>query len=87
MICESLEQLGYNVHAQVFNSKDFRVPQNQERIYIVAFRRDLDNSDFRFLEPTSSKTTIADILEKERVSAKYYLSTVSGNASLSSCAP
>lgn len=75
MIRETLEQLGYNVFAQVLNSKDFGVPQNRERIYIVAFRNDLDSSSFRFPEPTDNTKKIADILEEEPVSAKYYLST------------
>lgn len=30
-----LTDLGYNVEWQVLNSKDFRVPQNRERVYIV----------------------------------------------------
>lgn len=75
VIRETLEQLGYNVFAQVLNSKDFGVPQNRERIYIVAFRNDLDSSSFRFPEPTDNTKKIADILEEEPVSAKYYLST------------
>lgn len=74
VIRETLEQLGYNVHAKVLNSKDFGVPQNRERIYIVAFRKDLDSSSFAFPEPTDTTKTIADILEKDPVSAKYYLS-------------
>lgn len=63
VIRETLEQLGYNVHAKVLNSKDFGVPQNRERIYIVAFRKDLDSSSFAFPEPTDTTKTIADILE------------------------
>ncbi len=75
VIRETLEQLGYTVHSEVLNSKDFGVPQNRERIYIVAFRNDLDSSTFRFPEPTDTAKTIEDIIEKTPVSAKYYLST------------
>lgn len=76
VIRETLEQLGYTVHSQVLNSKDFGVPQNRERIYIVAFRNDLDSSTFQFPEPTDATKTISDIVEKTPVSAKYYLSTI-----------
>ena len=74
VISQSLKQLGYQVFAKVLNSKDFGVPQNRERIYIVAFRNDLDASGFEFPEPTDSSKVIRDILEEKPVSAKYYLS-------------
>ena len=67
--------LGYTVFSKVLNSKDFGVPQNRERIYIVAFRNDLNVSNFSFPEPTDSTKVIADIIEKDPVSVKYYLST------------
>ena len=57
------------------NSKDFGVPQNMERIYIVAFRNDLDSQGFEFPEATDTTKVIADILEEKEVSVKYYLST------------
>ena len=70
-----LRQLGYRVHAQVLNSKDFGVPQNRERVYVVAFREDVDDSGFRFPAPTGRKVCLRDVLEERPVSAKYYLST------------
>lgn len=77
VIIETLQQLGYTVHHKVLNSKDFGVPQNRERIYIVAFRNDVKGKDdFEFPEPTDSSKTIADIMEKKPVSARYYLSDV-----------
>ncbi len=75
VITGALEQLGYTVHSKVLNSKDFGVPQNRERIYIVAFRNDINSSSFNFPEPTDSTKKIRDILEEKPVSAKYYLST------------
>jgi DNA (cytosine-5)-methyltransferase 1 len=72
----TLEELGYTVHDKVLNSRDFGVPQNRERIYIVAFRNDVDSSTFEFPEPTDSTRQIRDILEENPVSAKYYLSDV-----------
>ncbi|MFU0833944.1 MAG: Cytosine-specific methyltransferase [Oscillospiraceae bacterium] len=75
IITKTFRDLGYTVFSKVLNSKDFGVPQNRERIYIVAFRNDLNVSEFSFPEPTDRTKTIADIIEKEPVSVKYYLST------------
>lgn len=76
VIKRAFEQIGYTVYDKVLNSKDFGVPQNRERIYIVAFRNDLDSSMFQFPESTNPDTCIRDILEENEVSVKYYLSTV-----------
>ncbi len=75
VIKRAFEQIGYTVYSKILNSKDFGVPQNRERIYIVAFRNDIDSSMFHFPEPTNSETCIRDIIEKNVVSVKYYLST------------
>lgn len=70
-----LADLGYVVFSQVLNSKDFGVPQNRERIYIVAFRKDIAPEQFTFPTKTDASKVIADILEEQEVSPKYYLST------------
>lgn len=44
VILYSLEDLGYNVNYSLLNSKDFGVPQNRERIIIVAAK----NKQFNF---------------------------------------
>lgn len=75
IIIGALEELGYKVHHKVLNSKDYGVPQNRERIYIIAFRNDIDSEGFEFPEPTNPNTSIRDILEEDEVSVKYYLST------------
>ena len=75
VITGTLEELGYTVFYKVLNSRDYGVPQNRERIYIVAFRNDIDSSKFQFPEATDSTKTIRDIIEEEEVSVKYYLST------------
>lgn len=76
IIKRAFEQIGYRVYEKILNSKDFGVPQNRERIYIVAFRNDIDSSDFQFPEGTNPDTCIRDIMEENEVSVKYYLSTV-----------
>ncbi len=56
-----LEGLGYEIYSQVLNAKDFGVPQNRERIYIVGF---LGKTNFSFPKPSGKKTRLGDILEK-----------------------
>ena len=60
---------------QIINAKDFGVPQNRERIYIVGFHKSIGVSEFQYPNPTGQKVCFADIKEKEIVSTKYYLST------------
>lgn len=74
VIINTLKEIGYTPCYKVLNSKDFGVPQNRERIYIVAFRNDIDSSSFQFPQPTGSKSKLDDIIEKEPVSVRYYLS-------------
>lgn len=76
IICKTFEDLGYDVYSKVLNSRDFGVPQNRERIYIVAFRKDLCVKDFEFPTKTDDTKRIKDIIEEKEVSVKYYLSTV-----------
>lgn len=74
VICDAFESLGYKVFWKVLNSKDFGVPQNRERIYIVAFRNDLNISEFDFPEGVDKNICIRDILEEAPIPSKYYLS-------------
>ncbi len=74
IICETFEKIGYKVFYQILNSKDFGVPQNRERIYIVAFRNDIAPKEFKFPDKTDDTKCIRDILETPPVPAKYYLS-------------
>ena len=67
--------LGYYVpDPQIMNAKDFGVPQNRERIFIVGFRSDLRVDSFNYPKPTGKKVSFEDIKEKYAVSVKYYLS-------------
>ncbi|MHA1671648.1 MAG: DNA cytosine methyltransferase [Promethearchaeota archaeon] len=64
------KDLNYNIHAKILNAKDFGVPQNRERIFIVGFKKNLA---FKFPEPLNIPVKIEDILEKG-VETSYYLS-------------
>lgn len=72
-VLDSLEQAGYNNYYKVLNAKDFGIPQNRERVFIVSIRKDID---FKFTFPVGEplKLRLADLLENE-VDPKFYLST------------
>lgn len=74
IITKTFENLGYKVFFKVLNSKNFGVPQNRERIYVVAFRNDIAPENFIFPEKTDDTKCLMDICEKDPVPAKYYLS-------------
>ncbi|PTJ49459.1 DNA (cytosine-5-)-methyltransferase [Staphylococcus simulans] len=76
VIKNTLLELGYKIFFKVLNSKNFGVPQNRERIYLVAFRNDIAPEEFEFPENLNNKTVIGDIVEEQEVSPKYYLSDV-----------
>ena len=71
VVRETLEDMGYTVFFKVLNAKDFGVPRNRERIYIVAFLK--NNIDFSFPEPTRKEIKVGDILENI-VDSKYTIS-------------
>lgn len=70
VIVGTLEGLGYNVFYKVLNAKDFGVPQNRARIFIICFR---DKVDFVFPSELNTKTSVGSILEKN-VDDKYTIS-------------
>ena len=70
VVKQTLEDLGYKVYSKVLNAKDFGVPQNRERIYIVAF---LDDVEFEFPEIANIDICLGDILD-EKVDEKYTIS-------------
>ena len=68
--------LGYFVpEPEVVNARNFGVPQNRERIYIVGFRNDLGINDFSYPKPTNSNKVFLDVREKRIVDTRYYIST------------
>lgn len=66
------DNLGYHIHYKVLNTKDFGIPQNRERIFIVGIRDDADNN-FRFPKEMLLEIKLKDLLQNN-VNDKYYLS-------------
>lgn len=71
-VLESLEEAGYNNYWQVLNAKDYGIPQNRERVFIISIRKDIDKG-FTFPTPIPLELRLKDLLEDE-VDEKYYLS-------------
>lgn len=65
-----LKSLGYTNYAQVLNAKDYGVPQNRERVFVVSILG--DHKPYKFPEPIKLDKCIRDILEDE-VDEKYYI--------------
>ena len=75
IVLASLEAAGYNNYYQVLNAKDYGVPQNRERVFIVSVRKDIDHGLFQFPKPFPLEKRLKDVLEDE-VDEKYFLSDV-----------
>ena len=71
-IVKELSDLGYNNYWQVLNAKDYGIPQNRERVFIISIRKDIDNGKFIFPEKIQLQLKLKDLLE-EVVDNKYYL--------------
>ena len=69
------EDLGYFVpDPQIINAKDFGLPQNRERIYIVGFHPSLGIDSFKYPDATHQTARFEDVKETSVVDTKYYLS-------------
>tara|TARA_R110001583_G_scaffold41335_2_gene131619 strand:+ start:19850 stop:21034 length:1185 start_codon:yes stop_codon:yes gene_type:complete len=66
------DNLGYHIHYKVLNTKNFGIPQNRERIFIIGIRDDADN-DFTFPKEFPLELKLKDILQ-DNPNSKYFLS-------------
>lgn len=80
-IAKEIESLGYNCYypkkdngnPTCLNAKDYGIPQNRERIFIICIRKDIDKNNFKFPEGKDYGIRLKHILE-DYVDKKYYLS-------------
>lgn len=73
LFTDELEEYGYNVYWKVLNAKNYGIPQNRERVYLIFIKKDLDNGKFKFPEPFDNGLRLKDLLEDE-VDEKFYIS-------------
>lgn len=73
VVIDTLNEIGYNAQYKVLRSSDYGVPQARERVYIIALRKDLKASEFKYPEPIKKIMTVADILEPEPVDPVCYI--------------
>lgn len=74
MFINELHEYGYNTYYKVLNAKDYGIPQNRERVYLIIVQKELDNGKFKFPEPFDNGVRLKDILEDD-VDEKYYVNT------------
>lgn len=71
-ILNDLSELGYTNYWQILNAKDYGIPQNRERVFIISIRNDICKDNFVFPPKIPLKLKLKDLLE-EKVDEKYYL--------------
>lgn len=68
--CEYLESLGYTNYYSVLNGKDFGIPQNRERVFMISIHG--EHTPYEFPKGFPLKLRLKDMLE-DKVDEKYYL--------------
>lgn len=72
IVLDSLNEAGYKNYWAVLNAKDYGIPQNRERVFIISIRYDIDHG-FHFPAKYELKLRLKNLLE-DSVDEKYYLS-------------
>lgn len=70
VVQDVFNDLGYKIYSKILNSRDFGIPQNRERIFVIGFKD--KNVDFTFPNPIPLQRTMQDFLE-DFTDSKYYL--------------
>ncbi len=68
----AFRDMGYNCHYEVINTKDYGVPQNRERIFLVGFKDVEHYYNFSFAPKMKLEKRLKDVLESA-VDEKYYV--------------
>ena len=69
VIHDIFEELGYDIHFRVLNSRDYGIPQNRERLFCVGFKK---KTIFKFPAPIPLEYIMYDFLE-DYINTKYFL--------------
>lgn len=70
VVQDVFKELGYDIHHQILNSKDYGIPQHRERIFVIGFRE--PNPTFKFPKKIKLESNMQDFLE-DYTDSKYYL--------------
>ena len=73
-VLTSLDKAGYNNYWKVLNAKDYGIPQNRERVFIISIRKDIDTGAFTFPEKQPLQLRVKDMLEPV-VDEKFYINS------------
>lgn len=71
----TFKELNYKIYIKsnpILNAKDYGIPQNRPRLFVIGIRKDLNTLPFVFPEEIELTTTVKDYLDKD-VDSKYYL--------------
>lgn len=66
-ILNSLCLAGYNNYYAVLNAKDYGIPQNRERVFIISIHKSVDNNKFVFPKPIKTDKKLENLLESDAV--------------------
>ncbi|MGX1436501.1 DNA (cytosine-5-)-methyltransferase [Mammaliicoccus sciuri] len=69
----TLEELGYDFYYKVLNASQYGLPQNRERIYMIAIRKDLKYKEFEFPEPTNEVVNLKMFLEEDQNTEQFII--------------
>ena len=69
VIYDIFEELGYDVHFRILNSRDYGIPQNRERVFCIGFK---NKTEMQFPAPIELEYRMYDFLE-DYIDTKYFL--------------
>lgn len=70
VIYEVFESLGYNLHHKILNAKNYGIPQDRKRLFLVGFK---NNVKFEFPKEVKLNTTMFNYLQTDPVETRHYL--------------
>lgn len=74
--CDTVAEYGYENFYQTLNAKDYGIPQNRDRVFLVSIRRDSPDEivNYNFPNPVERTCKIEDVLEpRGTVAEKYFV--------------